>query len=682
MFTLVAGLGILNLVTGVMVQAAFRVVADESHENASMMLNELKVEFRQAVKRVYAAWESKQDKTKKRIRGMVVAILDEYKKKVVKATTLHRKKTLRGRGSKSRMSSPSATHGDSFAQSVQTDISASPSPEQEDDVEEQGDGQDVKHEAVSFVDKNTCFIITSLWITKFEVAIRYKLKFESQEQSDAYGKPKDSMLMWEGGSRTADLHFNEEKRALGKSYSALSVGTTSVPEDHTSSTESSGILVFGGLSAGKTLKFRFGSMYSWVVITPNGHDLNRRIAEASRDWQQDKHRGFLGKSSTWLDVLTKHGILEQLHTAPSGLDPELIGYAELEDVLQDRKLNAIMDTVGLRPEHVLLTFGELNVTGEPVLRVSDLVEGVVRLHRQMVGIDVARSKSVMRRWISEMAELEEVAEQCQKEFEGIVRSLREFEYKPELLKEQEVIDLAEQGAELRRRDSFQTGSDYAWLRDVMQARQFGDRTHTSRVSGERAKVYNAGQAEEDSPAQGAGEVPSPDTPAVDGEASFSVQRGRSDMELSEVSHRNTAEEALEDQVLSAAAEPVAGAAGGAAPTPPTTTQPLASRSDASQMTWRRGLARQGPQRWPEDPVDLAVGAVSIAEANDLLRQKVQSRRETVRRRMTRVNLPNEVISRIFAQSSARLGLETSAESRYYNMEDDKLSICSAEENWE
>jgi len=400
LFTMMAGLGILNLVTGVMVQAAFAIISNDSNDRAMLALSDLRVEFRHAVRRVAVSHAKKKEQAKHRIEEHIAALFERLKVAKAKQRAAGKSGAVALKSAKTLAASPSKDAAGMSSSMSSDETSMNGDEEGKSDATEV---EEVSEGSSQFGNtKNICEVLGSMWISHTEVAIRYRVS--SDKSLEPMRDPKLSMLSWIGGARHPAINFEHHGISGAK--------------------EIGSIMVFRDVPIGRPLTFRYGGNYSNLRVYPNGTELSEIISKID-------HQGATA-SKVWTVLMVK-GILSELD-GPGGVSAtegnidemcEYIGYAELEDIIQDRALNSMMELTGLRPEHILLAFSELNITGEERLRTSDLIEGVVRLQRQLVGIDVARSKSVMRRMIQEMDELYRVARGCQKAFAKVVEAMDE-----------------------------------------------------------------------------------------------------------------------------------------------------------------------------------------------------------------------------------------------------------------
>lgn len=460
-YVAITGLGLMNLLTGVMVQAAFQVVQKEDSFNNDVKLTSVESEFRRAVEKAYKQLAEDQLLLRKKVRDSVYATVDESSKLqlsakrqqsnfsrtivgIKKAKKSSQRSSMHNSEGVSSSDPQSATAGsrETMASDFKSEASnysiasvlESPSnikPEIEDDVNAMrlvcGSKEDPR---------NYCVVKGCVWLSVHEVAVYFE-SWELRGSFDLNRAPLLSVLKWDGGLCQA-VDFFPAESTEDESRSATSTERLGMDDQGAESMMESGkhnmqvpgpkgVLVFKGDFARKHLTFRFGAYYEERSVSPDTGALHRQLAKAAEARRADEYKR-----------LSETGLLSVLDK--TGQDTETINFTELQAVLQDTRLNQALDRVHIRPEHVMMVYGQLNIRGEDRLKISDLLQGLLRLKRQTIGVDVARSKSVMRRFIMEMKSLRQQAEGTTKCFMEVVQGLQDVLLYPPEKDELEDVD--------------------------------------------------------------------------------------------------------------------------------------------------------------------------------------------------------------------------------------------------
>merc|ERR1719323_1780523 len=97
---------------------------------------------------------------------------------------------------------------------------------------------------------------------------------------------------------------------------------------------------------------------------------------------------------------------------------------ELTYLMQDPVLIRRLHNVGIRPDQALMVYQELDVFSTGNVFANDFIEGLLRLRRPELGIDVAGAKSLMRRLMLEVTQLARDSIACQRTFSRVTERIR------------------------------------------------------------------------------------------------------------------------------------------------------------------------------------------------------------------------------------------------------------------
>jgi len=100
---------------------------------------------------------------------------------------------------------------------------------------------------------------------------------------------------------------------------------------------------------------------------------------------------------------------------------------EVLQVLRSNTMRSTMKTIGMTGDNIMSVFQKLDVTATGIVRVNDLVDGLMRLRVQQLGVDVAGSKSNIRRLLTEVGQLERDSIDSASCCNQVVQSLRGVE---------------------------------------------------------------------------------------------------------------------------------------------------------------------------------------------------------------------------------------------------------------
>jgi len=396
-FLAFSSLGILNLVTGVMVQAAFRVVTGERDQRLNLQLNSAKAALEEAIGRTFerarGTVRENRDLLKEHIRRVREAVKERDEELQVSEKRMMRVP--------SRATQPTQPHAKcrsvrlvarhssaSLLSSPQSVVSLSQQLESDD---ERKDSTSRRHSVYNA--GNMCILTHVTWVSCTELAVGFWLK-EDGAPGPQRG-PLLSAVLWEGG-HGAPTVFLPDDFAAGRV--TVHVGERPAHTAAARGTERprtwlAGELIFAGLPRGVALEFRFGGNFSTVPLTPQSPPESCLDLEVS---------------------------LEDLEP----VDPEVLTLRDLYVLTQDAKLARRLQRVQLRPDQIVMVFQSLNVTASGRVKVTDFVDGLLRMRRPELGLDAAGAKSLMRRLMVEVERLSKDTAACCGCFTGVVQQLR------------------------------------------------------------------------------------------------------------------------------------------------------------------------------------------------------------------------------------------------------------------
>jgi len=389
LFLALCGLGITNLITGIMVQAAFKIMHTEDTNKSAMKIANAREVMGEAITRTFDQIDERVRVNRLRVQARVL----RFRKAHLNAVNEARKQAARGGGEDS---------DEIYAEKKESDSMT----EEERLAEEEERLAEELHQAVStFDDSNFAEVKTCLWVSEVEVAIEVEVSLDSKAATPgAQGDPNLSTLSWEGGKSNpvailpldphsaksiVKLKENDDPRAA-QSHLVTSLRT----------------LIFRKVSFSRVFKFRFGGNFSTVLVRPD-----RVTAELHK---------------------TKDEIED---IAP--VDRTKITIRELNFLLQDQAFRRSLMTLDLRPDQALMVYQKINLTGTEQVKVNDFMNSIVRIKRAVKGVDVAGAKSLMRRLVLEVEGVATNCTRCNECFKNVTEKLREAEIRDEVEAEME-----------------------------------------------------------------------------------------------------------------------------------------------------------------------------------------------------------------------------------------------------
>jgi len=415
LFIGITSLGILNLVTGVMVQASFHIVVGQQDAKLNYQLNLARNTLRQAIERAFAkvtaGTAEAKVKLRKRINATRRALIDED-------VVLNAELDKHGLSPRARAKANPTLRRSPGAGQIDDNL-ANVTPQALEDSEE----HDPFHEmpTSSYDAKDFCHVTHTTWFAPGTLAVG----IATVEDGSHLGPMRDpllSALIWDSGRTSPVLFLSDEGLEENTAQPAKRSGSLSAftkpdreemaqaraPEDVPLAPTASGgraaalkrfsrlgDLVFGGAPTDCRLHFRFGGNYRTVEIYPRKP---RRVD---------------------LQGLEEVSLLEV-----EPVDTEVLGLRELSFLVQDPPLIRQLQQLNLRPEQMLMAYQILNATASGKVKIASFIEGLLRTRRQEVGLDTAGAKSHMRRLVMQVTKLGQDSALCRDCFQNMVQKLR------------------------------------------------------------------------------------------------------------------------------------------------------------------------------------------------------------------------------------------------------------------
>jgi len=109
--------------------------------------------------------------------------------------------------------------------------------------------------------------------------------------------------------------------------------------------------------------------------------------------------------------------------------PEYMSMRGLTLMLEDEDLMTKLQRAQIRVDQVLMVFQKLDVAQSGKVKISEFIEGLLRMKQRVEGIDVATAKSWARRIVLESQALGRDAKQCHLCFRHILEVLRGVKFR-------------------------------------------------------------------------------------------------------------------------------------------------------------------------------------------------------------------------------------------------------------
>jgi len=398
LFLAICSLGILNLVTGVMVQTAFALLKEEGTEKLEHRLHKARKAIHQVMDECFTEMEhhlaAEQEKVKERVN------LIRLKHDDVLTGRAKQRALLRANGG-------TLDSLDSDATAVLATMSTNEGTAGEGAAEVQLPAE-ASFSLSAFDDDNFAEVTRCVWVSEVEVAVDALLTLNPSLSPDAQNDPWQSQLMWDGGGKVWPCYVIEQEPPKAEHHE---------DDGHTEGARRRSrsllrTMIFRRVNLSKVFQFRYGGNFTFVHVRSGMVPGTKFIKDSE------------------LEDLTQ-------------VDRNLITIRELNYLLSDRMFARSLELIELRPDQALMVYQKLNLTNNERVKVHDFIEAIMRMKRPVQGLDVAVAKSLMRRLILEVEDLATNSVRCQDCFRGVAEKLREVE----------VVDAAEAEAEVSTTES-------------------------------------------------------------------------------------------------------------------------------------------------------------------------------------------------------------------------------------
>lgn len=399
LFLAICSLGILNLVTGVMVQTAFALLKEEGTERLESRLRTARKAIHQVMDECFTEMElhlsAEQEKVKERVNQIRLKHDD-----VLHGRAKQRALLRANGGTLDSLDSDATAMLQSMPERVGGEAPTTPEKTQL--------PEEASWSASAFDDDNFAEVTRCVWVSDCEVAVDALLTLNPSMSPEAQNDPWQSQLMWDGGGKAWPCYVIEQEPP--------SKDDQDEDDGHGEAARRSRTIlrtmIFRPVALSKVFHFRYGGNFTFVQVR-SGSVPNMKFKKESE-----------------LEDLTQ-------------VDRNLITIRELNYLLSDRMFARSLDLIDLRPDQALMVYQKLNLTNTERVKVHDFIEAIMRMKRPVQGLDVAVAKSLMRRLILEVEDLATNSVRCQDCFRGIAEKLREVE----------VVDAAEADAQVATTES-------------------------------------------------------------------------------------------------------------------------------------------------------------------------------------------------------------------------------------
>jgi len=401
--------GILNLVSGMMVQAAYHVAARETKNDLEHALRDTRSSLLKLIHKTHEHMEVRMLQDREDVRQLIEscrdAVRDEAKrqekaKPVDEAFEVSGNYFKKGPSKSTRGQDDSTSPGRPSPRTPRKIAAVTPDEGPVDPVRLAR----IKEDAVTgchckFDKANFCEITHATWCSTDVMAIGYHCHGDGNE--DVERNPLHSSLYWDGAHAHPKFLLPEVLK-IGRSCVSFEVAaeilqTSCEKIDRVRISRTKGELVFQGVPNRCKVRFRFGGNFS-VVDLPV--DCPPHL--------EDKLP------------------MDLANLVP--LNRDLMTLRELIFLLSYHELKPILNKVEMHSDQLLTVFNSLDSTATGSVRVDDFIDGFLRLRCPEEGIDVAGAKSMMRRLIMEIHQLGTNAVDSGACFGQVVQAMRGVDF--------------------------------------------------------------------------------------------------------------------------------------------------------------------------------------------------------------------------------------------------------------
>jgi len=382
----ISSLGIFNLITGVMVQAAFQIVTEDHEKGLELHLSHAKAALEDALAKNFQSTENSVKINRNAVKELIVrhreAVKDQFEKFKCEEEEARKAKDEDDPASMTLLEEESTADVEEFV---------------------------VKAEMRSLYDENNvCTVVHATWCSHSDLAVGFDSVHD--EADGPMREPMHSMILWDSG-RSSPIMFlpdtwasarsgfiSKDEESDDESYEGNPGWMRNVSHEPATprvrNTMFRGDLIFMDVPRGTRLRFRFGGNYSTVPIfvdCPPGLDEQLPIN------------------------------LREL----AAVDTAKVSIREVLCLLQDGVCLNRLDKAGYTKVQVLMVFQTLNVNDDGTIRANDFIDGLLRMQQaDAVGFDTAGAKSFMRLLLSQCTNLASNAEQIHRTCSEVVGGLR------------------------------------------------------------------------------------------------------------------------------------------------------------------------------------------------------------------------------------------------------------------
>ncbi|CAE7197451.1 FAD2 [Symbiodinium necroappetens] len=400
LFLAICSLGMLNLVTGVMVQTAFSFLKDDSKEKSIYRLVTAREQMHKVMGQCYDDMHRHVEREQQKVKERVNRIREKHTMRFSTDPTLVSQ--LRSGSVDTFATTESWTAPVPVPEAPARPGGAQPTPPPEE-----------QFLVSAFDDDNYAEVTRCLWVSEEEVGVDVLLTLNPKLSPDADSDPMKSLLTWEGGKAEPCLVLQQTDHIQHQPEGDEEAGQQQRVRT------SSQTIVFRPVSLSKATETLQTLQYAWHIASAPGTKEDAIRLRYGGNFTVVKARAATVPGAGMLAA----GELEDLMP----VDQTLVTMRELNYLLQDKRFAKSLELIGMRPDQALMVYQKLNLTKTERVKAFHFIEAILRMKRPLQGLDVAVSKSMMRRLVLEVESLATNCIRCQDCFRSVSEKLREVE---------------------------------------------------------------------------------------------------------------------------------------------------------------------------------------------------------------------------------------------------------------
>lgn len=385
------GIGIINLIVGVWVQAAYKVVSKDTVSMQGKHGDDLISVVMRVVQDVFSSASSSNHKQKSKLRAVIKEMCKGFKG--VKRNEILKERQV-------------------WLQSQSENDQANPQDVEEEVIEledlDEGSSSGVVNGERGRILKFSCRIVDALWICSDAIAVSYNVKIERDENGPQKFDAWLTELAWIGDRRRPALHLAEKTTRDTERQTLDSDKKDTKRVQVTHYLVYTGTLIFRFVPVQYDYFFRFDNLLAEIKLSPLSV---AGLFKATGSGDTKQHNYMVGD------------LLDSIRP----VDKDYINVKQFEMFMDDTRVLDAIHTAELDVHEVLRVYQILDVLGEGRVRLTEFVSCLGRLGPHSTAIDSAIARCSITKLLEQLDVLTKESAAHRKTCTEIVQRLRSSE---------------------------------------------------------------------------------------------------------------------------------------------------------------------------------------------------------------------------------------------------------------